>query len=50
VNESEVAEDVGAIGMADPYYWHGHLGAEDIGHVEKISNVVGPRRCSRLVW
>ena len=40
---SEVCEDVGAIGVANSYYWHGHLGAEDVGHVEEISHVVGPR-------
>jgi hypothetical protein len=30
--------------MADTYYWHGHFGAEDVGHVEEISDVVGPCR------
>jgi hypothetical protein len=44
VDESEVAEDVSTVGMADAYYWHGHFGAEDIGHVEEISDVVGPCR------
>ena len=44
MDESQVAEDVSTIGMADAYYWHGHFRAEDIGHVEEISDVVGPCR------
>ena len=42
MDESKVAQDVGPVGVADAYYWHGHLGAENVGHVEKISNMIGP--------
>jgi len=42
VDEREVAEDVAAVRMPDSYYWHGHLGAEDVGHVQEVADVVGP--------
>lgn len=42
MDESKVAQDVGPVGVTDAYYWHGHLGAENVGHVEEISNMVGP--------
>lgn len=42
MNESKVAEDIGAIGMADAHDWHRHFRTEDVGHVKKIANMVGP--------
>jgi hypothetical protein len=42
VDESEIAEDIGPVGVANAYYWHGHLGTKDVCHVKKISNMVGP--------
>jgi hypothetical protein len=42
VDEREVTEDVGTVGVPDAYYWHWHLGAEDVSHVQEVADVVGP--------
>ena len=42
MDEREVAEDVGAVRVPDPYHWHGHLGTEVVGHMQEVANVVSP--------
>jgi hypothetical protein len=42
MDQREVTEDVGTIGVPNSYYWHGHLGTEVVGHVQKVANVIGP--------
>lgn len=42
MDKREVAEDVGAIGVPNSYYWHGHLGTEVVGHVQEVANMIRP--------
>lgn len=42
MNESKVGENVGSVGVSNADYWHWHLGAEDVGHVQEIASMIAP--------